>query len=218
MVVPVFATSEYNSLKNMVPVPEFFWHATPLQFLPAILAAGELRASANPRPTALARRRKLGLERFVHLSFSSQTPLLANKLQRGYPHALLAFDPEIASQPGAAYLKWNTKRWAHRDEFIPITDPQEKSAFLDSWRCGKFPSAELLIPEQLSLTYATGLLVRSQAEWEFLASFGLNTPPMTLAPERFPVAPEADLSALWTWAAECQKNEALLPSLHLPFD
>ena len=202
----------------MVPSPEFYWHATPLQFLPTILTEGELRASANPRPTALARRRKLGLEGFIHLSFSSQTPLLTDKLQRGYPHALLAFAPEIAQLPGAAYLKWNTKRWAHRDEFIPLTDPIEKSAFLDDWRRGKYPSAELLIPERLSLDYAQGLFLLSDAQSDWLVSFGLNTPPMQVVPERFPIAPELDLSALWTWAAECRQAGELLSSPDLPFD
>jgi len=213
-----FATRVYNPIAIMVPSPEFYWHTTPLQFLPEILTEGALRASAHPRPTALSRRRKLGLESYVHLSFSSQTPLLADKLPRGYPHALLAFSPEISQLTGAAYLKYNTKRWAHREEFIPITDPTEKQAFLIEWRTGRYPSAELLIPEQLLLTHAAALVFASQAEADWLTSLSLPTPPITIAPERFPSGPIPDLTLLWEWRESCERAGALLPPPDLPFD
>ncbi len=202
----------------MVPSPEFYWHTTPLHFLPEILNEGALRASVHPRPTALSRRRKLGLENYIHLSFSSQTPLLVDKLSRGYPHALLAFPPEIAQLPGAAYLKYNTKRWAHREEFIPITDATEKQAFLAEWRTGRYPSAELLIPEQLLLTYASALVFASQVEGDWLAAFSLPTPPISIAPERFPAGSAPDLTLLWEWRESCERAGALLSPPDLPFD
>ena len=207
----------------MVPGPEYYWHATPLQFLPAILSEGTLRASANPRPTALARRRKLGLEGFVHLAFSSMTPLLTDKRQRGYPHALLAFVPETATLPGAGYLKWNTKRWAHRDEFLPITDPDAKSAFLSDWSSGKYPSAELLLTKTLDLTYAAGLYLASRAEADWLLGFdpalaSFSTPPMAISPERFPPGPQPDLAALHIWREACLVAGELLLPPELPFD
>ncbi len=202
----------------MVPGPEFYWHATPLLFLPAILTEGALRASANPRPSARARRRKLGLDGYLHFSFASKTPLLADKLKRGYPHALLAFDPVVGNLPGAAYLKWNTKRWAHREEFIPITDLDEKAAFLGDWCRGKYPSAELLVPERLALTYATNLYFASKAEADWLQGFSLSTPPIMVSPERFPPGPEPDLAPLQTWFEACRAAGELLPPPELPFD
>lgn len=177
-----------------------------------------MRASANPRPTALARRRKLGLEGYIHLSFSPVTPLLADKRQRGYPHALLAFSGEIARLPGAAYLKWNTKRWAHREEFIPITDPAEKATFLQDWRGGKYPSAELLIPQRVPLTYATGLYFASAAEATWLQGLSFTTPPITVNPEKFPEGPVPDLAPLQTWLDACRVAGELLPPPELPFD
>lgn len=203
----------------MVPAPASYWHTTPLQFLPALLTDGALRASVHPRPTALARRRKLGLTGYLHLSLVAHTPLLADKLQKGYPHALLAFDPAIAELPGAAYLRYNTKRWGHRDDFIPITDPGEKADFLAQWRTGKFPSAELLIPETLSLTHATGLYLADQAHADWLARFpALSTPPMQVAPERFPPGAVEDLTQLHAWADDCQHAGRLLEPPKLPFD
>jgi hypothetical protein len=205
----------------MVPDPAFYWHTTPLQHLPSILREGALRASAHPRPRALARRRKLGLEGFVHLSFTARTPLLEDKRQRGFPHTLLAFSSEVAALPGAGFLKWNTLRWAHREEFIPIVEPVEKAAFLTAWQAGAYPSAELLIPERLLLTYATGLLFASQAEADWLARLGfldLPTPPITIAPERFPPSPSLDLTALHAWADDCERAGELLPPLAAAFD
>ena len=202
----------------MVPDPEFYWHTSPLQFVPSILRTGALHASAHPRPRALARRRKLGLEGFVHLSFTAWTPLLTDKRQRGFPHVLFAFDPAIAELPGAGYLKWNTMRWAHREEFIPIVDPAEKAAFRAAWRAGSYPSAELLIPTQLSLTHATALYLASQAEADWLVRLSLSTPPMTIDPERFPPGPPPDLTAFHDWADACERAGELLPPLEAVFD
>jgi hypothetical protein len=213
-----FATSLYNPFQNMVPDPEFYWHTSPLQFLPQIVTERELRASAHARPRALARRRKLGLDGYIHLSFSAQTPLLADKRQRGYPHALFAFEPAIAELPGAAYLKWNTMRWAHREEFIPIVEPAEKAAFRAAWCAGNYPSAELLIPTQLSLTHATALYLASQAEADWLMWLSLPTPPMIVAPERFPPGPVPELAAFHAWADACERAGELLPPLEAVFD
>ncbi|MBB6053507.1 hypothetical protein [Armatimonas rosea] len=202
----------------MVPDPEFYWHTSPLQFVPAILSSGALVASAYPRPRALARRRKLGLEGVVHLSFTARTPLLTDKCQRGYPHVLFAFDPAIAELPGAGYLKWNTMRWAHREEFIPIVDPAEKATFRAAWRAGSYPSAELLIPKQLALNHATALYLASQAEADWLMRLSLPTPPMTIDPERFPPGPPHDLTAFHEWADSCERAGELLPPLEAVFD
>ena len=115
------------------------WHTLPLHYVPYLLHTGALYAQTRlaalslpivPRPTATRRDRKLGLDNFVHFSLAAHTPLLRDKHRRGYPHILLRFDAQIADVPGAGFVCYNAKAWRHRDAFIPITNPDEKAAFL----------------------------------------------------------------------------------------
>jgi hypothetical protein len=194
-----------------------YWHAVPVHYIPTLLATGRLLSAARlpsgviPRPTSILRKRKLGLEDFVHLSFQSITPLLADKHAKGYPHALIRFPESIADLPGAAFLKWNTKKWAHRDEFVPVSDPDEKAAFLLDWQAGKFPSPELLIPQSLDLALADGFFIPEGA-WQCLL------PIFTLTPELFPpLAPCPHESELLDYLTLAMQG-IVLPLLLLPFD
>jgi hypothetical protein len=73
----------------------------------------------------------LALQDYVHLSFKLQTPLLCDKLNKGYPHAVLAFDAgALARLPGHALLPHNTKAWSSRQAYRPATDPIEKARLL----------------------------------------------------------------------------------------
>ena len=149
-------------LQNTASPAAAFWHTTPLHYVPLLLHTGALYAQARlaalrfpvlPRPTATRRDRKLGLDGFVHFSFAPDTPLLADKHKKGYPHVLLQFDLAIADLPGAAFVPYNAKAFRHRDAFVPITNAHEKAAFLrEREETNRFPSAELLIPGSLPLT------------------------------------------------------------------
>ena len=88
----------------------------------------------------------LGLADYVHLSLTPQTPLLADKLRRGYPHALLVFDAEtVQALPETALLPYNTKSWHGRAAFAPVTDPMERAALLRRHaETGRCPSLEVL--------------------------------------------------------------------------
>ncbi|MES2464932.1 MAG: hypothetical protein V4671_30570 [Armatimonadota bacterium] len=102
----------------MKAAPTLFWHTAPLHYIPHLLLSeclysqDELKVQKlpiRPRSTAERRDRKLRLSRFVHLSFASKTPLLAHKLAKSYPHALLAFDAALVDSTNVALVKYNAK-------------------------------------------------------------------------------------------------------------
>lgn len=217
----------------MKPAPIFFWHAAPLHYIPHILASGclysqdELRSRKlpiRPRPTAEKRDRKLRLSRFVHLSFAARTPLLVNKLAKGYPHALLAFDAALLTTPNAALIKYNAKAWRHREDFIPAYDSDAKTAIIEEWRQGQYPSAELLIEAALPLgPHGTALYLASgeEARWlcGLMESLKLTVPlPVMVSPGVFPTGEALDLSAHARYAEACRAAGILLPPPDLPFD
>ena len=146
---------------SLTPNNDTFWHTMPLHYVPYLLHTGALVAQSQfaarrlpilPRPTAARRDRKLGLEKYVHFSFTPRTPLLADKQKKGYPHVLLEWNAQISELPGAAFSRYNAKKWTHRDDFTPLANPDEKAAFLqERTQTGKFPSAELLIPDAVPL-------------------------------------------------------------------
>ncbi len=198
-----------------------YWHTTPLHYLPTLLPSGRILSAdalqreqfhVVPRPSALARKRALDLGDFVHLSLKPITPLLIDKHQKGFPHALLRFSGTLAEEPGSAYLKWNTKKWTHRDEFTPITGPDEKEAFLREWEQGKYPSAELLIPSSLDLTFADSFFLPSETYASYFPTF-------TVAPELFPsLAPCSYQSELDAYLLLCRHLPEPPPPPGFPFD
>jgi len=209
------------------------WHTTPLHYLPYLLKTGTLLSAERlaaeqhpiyPRPTAITRKIKLGLANFVHLSLEAKTPLLTDKFQKGYPHALIAFArPTVLALPGTALLKYNTKRWAHRDDFLPVTAPEEKEAILAAHATGRYPSLEVLVPTRLPLSLAVALYFAQAAEAELfrplIAALPLIAPPLIIAPERFP---RIDTSVYHAPLAEyleaCRRLSTVLPPPRLPFD
>lgn len=209
----------------MRPAPDHLYHAIPLLYLPILAESGRLCSAkrlpegVRPRPTAIARKRKLGLEDVVHLSLVPKTPLLTDKHAGGYPHGLLRFSATLLERPDVSLLKWNTKRWAHRDEFVPVSDAEEKKAFLEAWREGTYPSAEALVPESLELALADALFLPDARFAGWLAAFSPNLPPLSVAPEIFPpLAPCPYDAELANYLTLCAHLRPTLAPPDFPFD
>jgi hypothetical protein len=217
----------------MRPFPNRYYHAVPLHRLPYLLYPGALYSHATlrekavplgPRPTVAARDRKLRLTGYVHLALESVTPLLRDKLRKGYPHALLAFAGSVAELPGAAFLRFNPKSWRHRDDFVPLVTAEEKALFRSEWQSGLYPSAELLIPDSLPLANnLNALYFCSDAEQHWLGEFenrilpGLPIPAVA-APDFLPPCEEFDWSPFTQYASDCRAAGSMLPPPDLPFD
>jgi hypothetical protein len=209
------------------------FHAIPLHYLPTLLTTGSLlsqrqlreqRIPILPRRTAFRRDRKLHLDNYVHLSLIPITPLLIDKRQRGYPHALLEFDAAVADQSNAHGLRFNPKAWRHRDDFAPITDAVGKAQFFTDWRAGSYPSAELLIAKELPLVpNCTGLFAATPEEegWirEIVQALTLALPvPLRLRAALFPAGPPTVLAPLIAYADICIAAGKVLPPPDIPFD
>ena len=160
-------------------------HAAPLQYLPSILVSGELIAGSigaklgiAPRASAVRRDRMLGVDRYVHLSFDKNTPLLRDKLAKGMPHVVLTFDAGAAylSEPErCALLPFNTKSWRSRSALQAVADPVEMVFHLRRRaEFGRFPSLEFLVEERLSLAHSTCLTVFDRRDldmvWQIVES------------------------------------------------
>jgi hypothetical protein len=215
--------------------PELLFHAAPLHYMPRIVQDGALYSAGvlaaygvAPRATAQRRDRMLSLTDFVHLSPRSQTPLLADKLGRGYPHVLLVFHAEdVFAMPEVALLPYNTKSWRTRAAFQPITEPAEREAL---WRrhtsTGRFPSLEVLIKYGLSLEHLERIALFTALEHRQLTktlnALALPVPaPLTTDSTLFPrcpnYAPTTD-KAISDYFDACRAAKAVLPPPLIPFD
>lgn len=213
----------------------FLWHTTPLLYVPYLLQTGALLSASQlsrenhpirPRPSAIRRKTKLGLADFVHLSPMPQTPLLRDKQEKGYGHVLLSFDRAATlAIPGVALLKYNTKRWAHRDDFTPIRDADEQAAIWTEYESGKYPSLEILIRQKLPLTpYATGMHLVSSEDAKLLetllATLTSSALPIYVSPTLFPLPSNIsdDSALIRDYLIACQSANTALPPPLLPFD
>lgn len=179
-------------------LPIHYWHATPLAHLPTLLETGALRCArdlpAGIRPRSSApRRQRLGLDGFIHLSLQPVTALLLHQRRLGIAHALIAFGADVALLPGAGWVRYNTKAWRHRDAFAPVTDPAERGELLRQWRGGHLPSLELVVPDTLPLTLATGIYLATtqDAAWLSQQVGRPDLPPILVSPRWFPQAAPA---------------------------
>ena len=215
--------------------PTHLYHAAPLHYLPRILRDGALYAQSVlapqgivPRATATRRDRMLGLADYVHLSLTPQTPLLADKLRRGYPHALLVFDADaVQALPETALLPYNSKAWRSRAAFAPVTGPDERAALLRRHvETGRSPSLEVLVKYGLALAHAREIAFLTHEEHRLIgdlaATLTLPVPaPLTLNPALFPrchaYAPQT-LAAIADYGVRCAEARTLLPPPPLPFD
>ena len=212
----------------------FLYHAAPLHYLPHILQSGALYAKSilagqgiTPRASAVRRDKMLGLADWVHLATRPDTPLLRDKLARGYPHALLEFDrAAVLALPEVALLPYNTKAWHTRSVYVPVTDAAEKAELLRVHDEGRqFPSLEVLVHYGLDFTHLAKIIFAAEDEcrWIFglMTALGVETPPGL----------EADpaLLALYHCGSEtqrathnyldnCRMAGLLLPPPNIPFD
>lgn len=211
------------------------YHATPLHYLPHILQSRALYAKSilaargiSPRLTAARRDRMLGLADWVHLSLHPDTPLLRDKLARGYPHALLVFDRDaVLSLPEVALLPYNTKAWRTRVAFQPVTNASERADLLRRHAdTGRFPSLEMLVHYGLDLAHLVQVAFVTDEErlWVagLLAAMALVAPtPLITASHLFP-CPDNYLattgSAIAAYFDACREAETLLPPPVIPFD
>ena len=126
--------------------------------------------------------------------------------------------------PGAAVCRYNAKSWRHREEFAPVTAPEEQTAVIEAWRAGRYPSAEILIPDALPLaSFCTGMLVGDEETCTWLTALcdALTLPampPLTIAPERFPNPAPFDFAPYQEYAEMCRAARSVLPPPDLPFD
>ncbi len=217
------------------PAPALLFHAAPLHRLPLIVQDGALFPQSvlagrrlSPRPTAARRDRRLGLADYVHLSLSSQTPLLAHKMAKGYPHALLAFDrAAVLALPAAALLPFNTKAWRDRAAFRPVIDPDTQASLLqDHAKGGRYPSLEVLVPYGLGLDALTHFAFFTETErasvQAVLEAANVTPPaPFCAEPSWFPPCPDyapTTLPALQSYFAACREARCVLPPPEIPFD
>jgi hypothetical protein len=212
--------------------PPRLYHAAPLHYLLRIVEDGALYAGGvlaargiAPRATARRRDRMLGLADYVHLSPASRTPLLADKLRRGYPHALLVFGVAVLELPETGLLPYNAKSWRTRAALRPVTDPSEQACL---WHrhlgTGRFPSLEVLVKYGLSLAHLEKIALLTAQEHSLLTvtleALALDAP-LTTEPALFPspalYCPTTG-DAIAAYFASCRAARSVLPPPPLPFD
>lgn len=212
------------------------YHVTPLQYLPHVFHAEALypqsvlagREGITPRVSARRRDRMLGLADYVHLSLSARTPLLADKIAKGYPHALLVFDRAgILALPQTALLPYNTKAWHTKAAYKPITDGAERNHLLRRHdKEGRYPSLEVLVKYGLDFTYLTDVVFLAQPEYDLcvglLRALDIAVPaPLRIDAALFPPCEAyqpVTADALADYFAACAEAGVLLPPPAIPFD
>ncbi|MDR3710764.1 MAG: hypothetical protein P4L33_20895 [Capsulimonadaceae bacterium] len=131
--------------------PSTAYHATPLHYLPSILADGALYAKdvmisrgILPRSSAVRRDRMLGLGCYIHFALRLESPLLLDKLRKGYPHVVLEFDAaSLVRLAGSGSIATNTKAWRSKSCFD--VSPVCETGDLKPLAHGRLPSRELLV-------------------------------------------------------------------------
>ena len=212
----------------------FLYHATPLHYLPHILQSGALYAKSvtagqgiRPRSSAVRRDKMLGLADWVHLSTRSGTPLLKDKLARGYPHVLFVFDrAAVLELPEVALLPYNTKAWHSKAAYVPITDAAEKAEMLRVHdEAHRYPSLEVLVHYGLDFTHLHKIVLPDKEERQWIvglmAALGCETPvPMEVNAGLFPPynCGGETRAATCNYLAACCKAGVLLPPPIIPFD
>ncbi|MGO8672233.1 MAG: hypothetical protein ACLQVD_12810 [Capsulimonadaceae bacterium] len=179
-----------------------------------------------PRRTAVRRDRMLGLADYVHLSPSPSTPLVQDKVARGFPHVLFVFaGPAVLSLPEVAALPYNTKAWRTRAASVPVTDAAERDVLFRRYLGrGRLASLEILVKYGLSLEFAVEALFLTDEELrvttDVLARLALPFPPATVDPDRFgsPSYAPRTLAAIAEYFARCVDSGVVHPPPDVEFD
>ena len=218
------------------------YHAIPLHYLPSLLRSCALYAASvlvsphrppevpegiAPRPTAARRDRALGLADYIHLSLTPTMPLLAEKLARGYSHALLVFEGHaVMALPEVGLVPYNTKAWKTRACYVPIVDSAERDVLLSRYHKGnRLPSLEILVKYGLSLTLAQRIVFIDDRERDAAASLvdpaHFDVARMTVDTNLFPSTPAyapAHWDAIMNYYARCREAGQALSPPSIPFD
>ncbi len=210
------------------------YHATPLHYLPHIIVSGALYAKSvtagqgiKPRSTAVRRDTMLGLTDWVHLSLRPDTPLLKDKLARGYPHALLVFDrAAVLALPEVALLPYNTKAWHSKAAYVPVTDAAEKTELLRVHdETHRYPSLEVLVHYGLDFAHLQTIVFPNDEERQWvvalMAKLGCDMPaPLTTDTDLFPpYNPGSETrQATHEYFTTCGAAKLLLPPPLIVFD
>lgn len=211
----------------------FLYHATPLHYLPHILQSGALYAKSilagqgiRPRQSAVRRDTRLGLTNWVHLSTRPDTPLIKDKLARGYPHVLLEFDRKaVLALPEVALLPYNTKAWQTRSAYVPVTDAAEKAEMLRRHdEINHFPSLEVLVHYGLDFAHLTKITFAAddECQWviELLATLTLEVAvPLGMHPALAALYQPGETRRLTrNYLAACGEAGCILPPPDIVFD
>ncbi len=211
------------------------YHVTPLHYLPHIIQDSALYAQSvlavkgiAPRATARRRDRMLDLADYVHLSLRPHSPLLADKLTQGFPHALLEFDGDaVLALPETALLPYNTKAWRTKAAYVPVTDREERRHLLQRHQEeGRYPSLEALVKYGLDLSHLCRIAFLTDNERDLICgllnALALAAPsPLVTDAALFPLRGEyrpVTRDALAFYFTRCRLAGALLPPPPLPFD
>ncbi len=210
------------------------YHAAPLQYVPHILQSGALYAQSVlasqgilPRASAARRDRMIGLGDYVHLSLRADTPLLRDKLQKGYPHILFLFDaPAVLQLPETALVRYNAKAWRSKSAFVPVADSEDKDRILRQHAAGRYPSLEVVVKYGLSLAHVQQIAFATLQEQamieDLLKILGMviATPFMT-HPGLFPDVANyqpTTLKAISQYFEQCCRYQRLISPPPIPFD
>ncbi|HEX5324472.1 MAG TPA: hypothetical protein VFW40_11845, partial [Capsulimonadaceae bacterium] len=179
-----------------------------------------------PRASARRRDNMLALADYVHFAFKPLTPILADKLNKGYPHAVLVFEGgALAQLPGHALLPYNTKAWRTRAAYVPVTDNSEKARLLrrrDSF--GELQSLEFLVKYGVGLEALMTILFMARGEMEGIerlcGSLPIKVPAALQVDGDFAVAYAPSTGEkIERYFEACLKAGVLLsPPVDIPFD
>jgi hypothetical protein len=211
----------------------FLYHAAPLHYLPSILQSGALYAKSitagqgiKPRRSAVRRDTMLGLTDWVHLSTRPDTPLLRDKLARGYPHVLFEFNRDgVLALPEVALLPYNTKAWHTRSAYVPVTDASDKAEMLRRHdESHHFPSLEVLVHYGLDFAPLTRIAFAADDECRWACALIAALRLQVTAP----LAVDPALAALYTpgetrlltrdYFDACRAAGCVLPPPDIAFD
>lgn len=166
----------------------------------------------------------LGLGEYVHFSLRSDTPLLIDKLKKGYAHAVIVLDADpIIEQYGTTVLRFNTKSWRTRAALRCEQDRASiKRIITLSQDKRRWPSAEVLARYGVSLGSNARVLCMSEAERlavrEVLDSV---SPDYRIECETIVSAPEYEpttFKLIQNYFAQCSVAGTVVPPPMIPFD
>jgi len=198
--------------------------------LPRILDDGALYPKSvldergiAPRSSAQVRDRALGLANYVHLAMKMHTPLLRDKLRKGFAHAVLVMDGSgVFSVPGVGLLTQNTKAWRERAAYDPLTEPSEIAALLKQWQYGRRRGLEVLVPYGLSLQHIVEIAFFHQEHLDVLSRYirqahADKSWELTLAPGSTVAAASMSVE-LVQYLEDCLSLGSAPQPPHIPFD